>query len=146
MWRILYRLLAWMSGGPTIEVADDWETRYFQMLDNYWTSSTREARLSEQLGDAHAKITELESECEAFCDAINGLLAAKAKNLELIDEARTVIEQTRLTMEDRLRQMEKKDDLIARWKTAHDTVRDQRDAALAELAAIQQQTAKYVGH
>lgn len=140
-------MLAKVSGGPTFEswqAWQAWQSRYFEMTENYWAATGRESDLSRKLADAHKKLTALNEENDEFCLVLDKLLAEKAEMLELIEDARATVEQARLTMDDRLRQLNGKDDLIARWKTACETLSAQRDEALEQLADIQAQTAKYV--
>ena len=144
MWKMIYWLLAWMSGGPTIEAVDDWASRYWEMMDNYWSAASREADLSQQLGEAHAKIDDLESECNAFCDVINDLLQKVTVLDTAVAEDRETVAHARQSVADGIRREARLNDTVARWKTAHDTMKQQRDEALEQLAAIQEQTAKYV--
>lgn len=147
MWRFLYRLLAWMSGGPTYGMKDALRClrdQHVVALDAWAGSVCREGDLSRQLGEAHAKINDLESECNAFCEVIDGLLQKEGHINTVVAEAHEAVAHARQSVVDGIRREARLNDTVARWKTAHDTMKQQRDEALEQLAAIQDQTAKYV--
>lgn len=147
MWKWIYRMLAKVSGGPTFEswqAWQAWQSQYFEMAESYWAATGRESDLSRKLADAHKKLTALNEENDEFCLVLDKLLAEKAEMLEQIDEAREVHMHARQSVADGIRREARLNDAAARWRTACETMKQQRDEALEQLASIQAQTAKYV--
>ena len=137
MWKMVYRWLAKVSGGPTIEGFDKVYGYWAKGVDDRLFRGEQIAELNALLAESEAKVCELENNCQVYCGAIDELQAEQTISRDHI----TVLNQH---LDYRRREIETLEEKLARWVTAHETLKQQRDAALDDLASIQQQTAKYV--
>lgn len=148
MWKMVYRWLAKVSGGPTIEGFDKVYGYWVRGVDDRLSCGVRIEELNALLAESEAKVRELENNCQVYCDAIDDQQERIEEYVGLIDEIsrqRDILaEDLKETAAAHEQAVEQKEALHHRWMTSCETLKQQRDAALDDLASIQQQTAKYV--